>query len=126
MTSSIHESVGVALVGVFTVFWVWGAIAWGRKKTDAGSVFWRLLALCQVLAGVQALIGTLLLLLGLRPTSWLHYVYGFGPIIAFAYAHLYARKEAALPYPYLPFLFAGFVAWGLSLRALMTGLGIGG
>jgi hypothetical protein len=32
----------------------------------------------QVVAGVQAAVG-ILLLLGYRPDTWLHYVYGFGP-----------------------------------------------
>lgn len=122
--NDIHKYLGEALVGVFTIFWIWGAVMWARRKPDAGSLFWKLLAACQILAGVQALVGIILLVLGFVPTTWLHYVYGFGPIVAFGYAQLYARRESELKYPYLPFLFAGFVGWGLSLRALMTGLGM--
>ncbi len=120
----VHKYIGEVVVGLFTLFWVWAAIARMLRKPDPGTWYWRLMAACQVVAGVQALGGIVLLIMGLRPTSWLHYVYGFGPIVALVLAQLYARRDPDANYPYMPFLFAGFVAFGLSLRALMTGLGL--
>jgi hypothetical protein len=89
------------------------------------------LTVAQVAAGLQALIGIVLLLLGRRPTEWLHYVYGFGPILILIIAHALARdlqktQPGAKPIqPWVPFAFAAFICFGLTLRGLMTGLGIG-
>jgi hypothetical protein len=76
------------------------------------------------------LIGVILLLLGYRPSSWLHYVYGFGPLVILAIGHALAREvkrqSAAIPLePWGVFGLAAFICFGLSLRALMTGLGMG-
>jgi hypothetical protein len=128
--SQVHEVVGFVVVGVFTVGWVWGAVAWVRKR-EPGGRFWTWLTVAQVVAGLQALIGIVLLLLGRRPTSWLHYVYGFGPIVVLVIAHQVARegqrvREGARPLaPWIPFALASFVCFGLTVRALATGLGIG-
>lgn len=121
---TVHIYVGFAVVAVFFVFWVWGAIARGMKQLEPAKAFWGLLAVVQVVIGVQALIGVILLLMGRMPTDWLHFVYGFGPLVCLVVAHLYVRKETPA-YRYVPFVFAAVIGWGLSVRALMTGLGIG-
>ncbi len=69
-----------------------------------------------------ALIGLILLLLGHRPTTWLHYVYGFGPLVVLVIAHATAREQYP-DRPWIPFAWAAFICFGLTLRALMTGLG---
>jgi heme A synthase len=126
----VHEYVGVAVVGVFTVGWVWGAVVLVRRR-EPGQRFWTWLVLAQVVAGLQALIGLLLLVLGYRPDSWLHYVYGFGPLVVLLIAHATARdlqntKPDARPIPsWVVFAAAAFICFGLSLRALMTGFGAG-
>ena len=125
----IHRYVGYALVAVFTVGWLWGLGA-AIVRRGPGERFWAWLVVAQVVAGVQALIGVVLLLMGLRPTDWLHLVYGFGPLVIFAIAHVMARElqqaEGRPPIaPWVIFSMAGFIAFGLSSRALMTGLGVG-
>jgi hypothetical protein len=122
--SEIHRFVGFAVVGLFAVGWLFGLVLWGSRR-QAGDWFWRWLVAAQIVAIVQALIGIVLLLLGRRPTDWLHYVYGFGPILIFAIAHALARDENFRMRPWVPFAFASFICFGLTLRALMTGLGIG-
>jgi hypothetical protein len=125
----VHKFVGFAVVAIFSVGWIWGAAAWIRKLTP-GERFWSWLALTQIVAGVQASIGIILLILGHRPSTWLHYVYGFGPILVLVGAHQVAREQLAshtngtppLP-PWVPFAVASFICFGLALRALMTGLG---
>src|SRR4026209_1902304 len=47
----------------------------------------------ETVAIAQALIGVVLLLVGRRPTTALHYVYGFGPLVVFAIAHVLGREE---------------------------------
>lgn len=122
--SDLHRSVGFVVVGVFSIGWVFGLVLWIAKR-EAGDWFWRWLVAAQVLAVVQALVGIVLLLLGRRPTTWLHYVYGFGPLVILAIAHVLARDENFRRRPWVPFALASFICFGLSLRALTTGLGAG-
>ncbi|HEY8115866.1 MAG TPA: hypothetical protein VIH70_05575, partial [Actinomycetota bacterium] len=79
----------------------------------------------QTVAILQALIGVILLIAGKRPTTGLHYVYGFGPLVVFAIGHVLGREEPFRARPWIPFAMASFISFGLSLRALTTGLGIG-
>ena len=128
--SELHEVVGYLVVGVFAVGWIWGLGAWIVRR-GPGDRYWTWLTVAQVVAGLQVLIGVVLLLMGRRPTEWLHYVYGFGPFVILAIAHALARdlqktKPGAKPIePWVAFAFASFICFGLTLRGLMTGLGIG-
>jgi hypothetical protein len=122
--TGIHEVVGFVVVGIFTIGWVFGLVLWVSRRA-AGDWFWRWLTAAQVIAIVQALIGIVLVIAGKRPTTWLHYVYGFGPLVIFAIGHTLAREEVFKSKPWAPFAMASFISFGLSLRALMTGLGIG-
>ena len=129
--SEVHAWVGFAVVAVFAIGWLLAArradraARTGRAATGGGSPSRR------SSRGLQALIGIVLLLLGRRPTEWLHYVYGFGPIVILVIAHALARdlqktQPGAKPIqPWVPFAFASFICFGLTLRGLMTGLGIG-
>jgi hypothetical protein len=125
----VHEFVGFLVVGVFAVGWIWGLVALIARR-DPGPRFWTWLVVAQVIAGVQAALGVLLLLLGYRPDTWLHYVYGFGPLLVFLIAHQMAREldgqdGGRLSQPWVVFSAAAFICFGLAGRALMTGLGIG-
>lgn len=128
----IHETVAFVVVAVFTVGWVWGLGALLIRK-DPGTRFWTWITVEQVVAAVQALIGIALLLLGRRPSTWLHLVYGFGPLAILWIGHLMSREVSSgqaaggsrWTQPWVIFTGASFICFGLSLRALMTGLGIG-
>lgn len=128
--SSVHAAVGYALLAIFTVGWVWALAALLLPRKDPGRWFWTWLTVAQVAAGLQAVLGVILLLMGRRPTEWLHYVYGFGPIVILLIGHALARElrrgttNLRLP-PFAVFGAASFICFGLSLRALMTGLGAG-
>jgi heme A synthase len=118
------------LVAVFAVGWIWGGIALARRRPP-GERFWQWLTVAQVVAGIQALVGIVLLLMGFRPSTWLHLVYGFGPLAILAVAHLMSREvtkgragsDGTWSQPWVIFTAAGFICFGLSLRALTTGLG---
>ena len=126
----VHKYVGFLVEAVFTVGWVWGLVALIRRR-EPGQGFWTWLVVAQAIAGIQAAIGLILLLLGYRPDTWLHYVYGFGPIIVFLIAHQMAREGLAgepggrRSQPWVVFAAAAFICFGLAGRALMTGLGFG-
>lgn len=125
---TIHRTVGFAVVAVFTVGWVWGLGA-AIIRRGPGERFWTWLTVAQIVAVLQALIGVALLIMGRRPTTWLHLVYGFGPLVIFAIGHAMARElrrggdDGPPISPWAVFAAAGFICFGLSTRALMTGLG---
>jgi hypothetical protein len=126
----IHEAFGFLVVSVFTVGSVWGLGALVLRR-DPGERFWTWITVEQVVAGAQAAIGLVLLVLGHR-IQWLHYVYGFGPLVILAIAHAMSRETSrgrvggsTWTQPWVVFTGASFICFGLALRALMTGLGVG-
>jgi hypothetical protein len=127
----VHEAIGFIVLGVFTVGWLWGGVA-SVLRRDPGERFWTWITVEQVVAGIQALVGIVLLVLGYRPSTWLHYVYGFGPLVILGVAHVMSREVtrgevggSRWTEPPALFTVASFICFGLSLRALMTGLGVG-
>jgi hypothetical protein len=136
---AIHEYVGFVVVGVFAVGWIWGLGAWILRR-GPGEAYWVWLSVAQVVATIQALLGITLLVLGHRVHApgtlggVLHYVYGLLPLLLFVIAHIVARAgnasllgfdERKTIRPWVPFAWAAFICFGLTSRALMTGLGIG-
>ncbi|HEX2239588.1 MAG TPA: hypothetical protein VHJ82_00375, partial [Actinomycetota bacterium] len=56
--------------------------------------------------------------------QWLHYAYGgLFPVVVLVLAHRWARRLEGLAW--VAFGAAGFINFGLTFRALQTGLGIG-
>lgn len=134
--SALHRVVGFAVVAIFAVGWIWGL---GAKiaRRDPGDAYWTWLTVAQVTAGAQALIGTVLLLIGRRLEAGgalggtLHYIYGYLPLLLFVFGHVIARAGDARAIgidrpirPWVPFAWVSFISFGLTLRALMTGLGL--
>jgi hypothetical protein len=137
--SEIHRVLGFAVVAVFALGWLFGLALWATKHA-AGDWFWRWLVVAQVVAALQAVLGTVMLIAGRRLDTGgsfgdvLHYVYGYLPLLLFVVAHVVARAGNASMLgfddrrkiaPWVPFAWASFICFGLTLRALMTGLGIG-
>lgn len=136
--SEIHRILGFAVVGLFSIGWLFGlALRIGRRP--AGEWFWRWLVAAQVVAVLQAILGTMMLVAGRRLNTGgtlggvLHYVYGYLPLLLFIIAHVIARAgnasmlgfdEGRRIAPWVPFAWASFICFGLTLRALMTGLGL--
>jgi hypothetical protein len=135
----VHKIVGFAVVAIFAVGWVWGLGAWIAKR-GPGDRFWVWLTVAQVTAGIQAVLGITLLLTGHRVEAAgtlggvLHYIYGLLPVLLFVFAHIVARAGNASLVGFdpgrqiaawVPFAWASFICFGLTLRALMTGLGVG-
>ncbi len=126
-----HKYVGYAVVALFAVGWIWGLGAYVfRRAAGPGGAYWVWLAVAQVVVGLQVVAGLVLLAMGKRPSTALHYVYGLGPLAILLLAHWLAREgqkveEEYEPIPaYLWFTGAAFICFGLTLRALMTGLGL--
>jgi hypothetical protein len=121
--STLHRIIGFGIVGGFLMLSLWGLVVVLLKR-DPTRWFWGLLAVLQVVVLLQLLSGLILFGLGHR-RPLLHYAYGavFPALILIA-AHVIARE---LPDPRDPprvFAIAGFIVFGLTLRALTTGLGL--
>jgi hypothetical protein len=122
--SAVHRVAGFAVVGGLFLFFLWGLIAWLARR-DPGAWYWRLLAALQVLLVLQLVAGAVLLAMG-RRQSLLHYAYGaLFPLVALVVAHVLARGMERERDALLVFVATSFIVFGLTLRALATGLGIG-
>jgi hypothetical protein len=117
----LHAALGWGIVGAFGVLWLWGLGLWiFRRQPSRG--FWWIVAFVQAGVLLQAVAGVVLLILGGRAPA-LHYVYGvIFPVLVLLVAHVLAR-DAFAHRPWVPFAAAAFFSFGLTLRALMTGLG---
>lgn len=121
---TVHFYVGASLVVGFLVIAVYGGLARLFRRRVLGKPFWGLLYYSETVLVVQIVLGILLLVRGQRVGDLLHYVYGsLFPLIALVVGRLYALRREE--YDYVPIAFTAFVAFGLTTRAFMTGLGIG-
>jgi hypothetical protein len=119
----LHEVIGFTIVGVFALLMLAGLATWLMKRKEPWRWFWWLLAAVQVSIGLQVIAGTVLLIMGERQ-DLLHYAYGgLFPILVLTTAHVVSRMEDRPAY--VNFAWAAFFCFGLTLRALMTGLGVG-
>jgi hypothetical protein len=118
-----HILEGFAVVAGWGVLFLFG-IGLFITKRDANRLYWGLLTVLQVLLGIQLLVGLVLLAMGGRQPL-LHYLYGaVFPALVLAVCHVFTRGLEKPPY-HLFFTIGSFFVFGLTARALMTGLGIG-
>jgi len=119
----VHAFVGFAIVGGFALLTLWGLGTWLIRR-GPGRGFWWLLGGLQAALILQLVAGVILLAMG-GSRDMLHYLYGVAfPVLILVGAHWLAR-EAFANRPWAPFAVGSFFIFGLTLRALMTGLGIG-
>jgi hypothetical protein len=118
-----HILEGFAVVAGWGVLFLFG-IGLFVTKRDANRLYWGLLTVLQVLLGVQLVVGLVLLAAGGRQPL-LHYLYGaVFPALVIVVCHVFTRGLEKPPY-HLFFTIGSFFVFGLTARALMTGLGIG-
>jgi len=120
----VHAAIGFVIVGGWFLLFVFGLGAWILRR-EPGRPFWRLLAILQVLLVIQLIAGSVLLAAGHRADSLLHSLYGVVfPAIVLVVAHVFGRGMENEEDTWKVFAVASFVIFGLTLRALTTGLGL--
>lgn len=123
--SEFHKYFGYAIPAGFGILALWAIYCLIRNKQPADR-FWTLVGVMQVLIGLQVVVGAILFIMGLAPPTspvWLHYAYGgLFPAALLMLAHRLgsSRFESV---PWIPFGAVSFLICGLTVRALMTGLG---
>ena len=124
--TSVHNAVGWVIPIGFGVLFLWSLwpLLFNRPLANA---YWSLLGTLQGILALQVVVGGALYLFGGRPPTngpeWLHYVYGgLFPAALLVAAHRFARKHRDLSWT--AFGVASFLICGLTIRALMTGLGV--
>lgn len=127
--SAFHRYIGFAIPAGFVLLMLWSIFTLFRKRAPH-DWFWNLLGLLQAIIAIQVIVGAVLFVVGNRPPPqdlrFLHYFYGgLFPAIVLIAAHRVAARERWREVPWLVFGFASFVNFGLTSRALMTGLGVG-
>lgn len=127
--SELHRYIGFSIPTGFVVLMLWSIYTLIRNRPPH-DWFWSLLGILQVIIAIQVVLGAILFTVGLRPPQqdlrWLHYFYGgLFPAVVLIAAHSVAQRERFREIPWIVFGFAAFINFGLTSRALMTGLGVG-
>jgi heme A synthase len=114
----IHQSIARALVLYFAAVGVWGIYLAIRKQTLSPS-YRGALIIGVALGVVQAAVGIVLVLNGLRPLDNLHFLYGATVILTLPLVMSYiVDKKVSRP---LAFGLASLFMAGLAIRAITTG-----
>jgi FtsH-binding integral membrane protein len=121
---TVHKAIGFGVVGLAAILPLWGLVALIVKR-EPNRWFWRVLAILQVVLVLQLIAGVTLLATGHHLPSLLHLLYGsVFPAIVLVIAHVIGRGLDNEEDAWKVFAIAGFVLFGLTLRALTTGLGM--
>lgn len=125
---TFHRWLGIAIVAALGLIAVAGLVLRMLGRNEAPRLFWGLQHYTENVLVVQVVAGLVLLFMGRRvvggPLVWLHYLYGsLFPLIAIVGGRIAGlRREER---EYVGVAWGAFFAFGLTTRALMTGLGIG-
>lgn len=122
----VHRVLGAAIVLALVVLLVWGAGLRIAGRDEAPTAFWGLQHYTENVLILQVVLGVVLLLVGRRVSGgsavWLHYLYGsLFPLIAVIGGRIVGLRRDTREYVGLTW--GAFFAWGLTMRALMTGCG---
>lgn len=126
MLATIHQWVGISIVAAFVVLMLWGAGLRIFRRPEAPVLFWGIQHYTENVLLLQTVLGLVLLVMGRRivgePFAWLHYFYGsLFPLIAVVGGRIAAMRREERDYVGLTW--GALVAFGLTARALMSGLG---
>jgi len=124
--SLLHGWLGALLVTLFAVLGTWGLALRLMGRDEAPTAYWGVQHWTENLLLVQTVIGVVFLLIGRRVAGddlvFLHYFYGsLFPLIAIVGGRIAGMRREERDYVGLAW--GAFFAFGLTLRAFMTGCG---
>lgn len=122
----IHGYLGFGIILAFAIMMVWALVLRVFRREDAPPVFWVMQHWTENLLILQALGGLVFLLLGRRVVGddlvFFHYLYGsLFPLIAIVGGRIAGLRREE--HEYVGIGWGSFFAFGLTLRAMMTGCG---
>ena len=123
--TAIHRFIAYGVSAGFLLLGLAAVVGLIRNKAPGGW-FWSLVAIIQVVLGLEVIVGAVLYAFGDRPLTtgpeWLHYVYGgLFPAALLVLAHRLGKRFEDIPW--VVFGAVSLVNFGLTFRALQTGLG---
>lgn len=116
--AQLHTGLARASVLFSLIIGVYGFWRYARNS-GVSQDFWGVLAAGQLLYMAQAIIGVILVLMGLRPGRWVHFLYGILSIITLPGAFAYMRGRDSRR-EVLIYALVGLFMAGVSLRAMGT------
>lgn len=125
-TAQLHGWLGLAIVLAFLVLSLWGVGLRVLGRDAAPTAYRAVQHWTENLLALQTLVGVVFLLIGRRVVGddlvFLHYLYGsLFPLIAVVAGRIAGLRREH--HEYVGWAWGAFFAFGLSLRALMTGCG---
>lgn len=115
----LHDRLSISVLLFWAAVGVWGLIAFLRGGALSGSLAGSLV-IGEVLVVVQVLAGLGLAIVGGRPPSPVHYLYGVTGILVLPFAWSYLRERDQRQALMIYSLLALFIA-GLAIRGMTTG-----
>jgi hypothetical protein len=114
----LHALIARSLVLYFALVGAWGVFL-GVRKLESSPAFRGALFIGIALGVVQAVVGLILVAMGLRPADNLHFLYGASVIVTVPLVGSYiADKRFSRP---LAYGLASLFMAGLAIRAITTG-----
>lgn len=122
----VHAWIGAVIVGLLLGIFLFGLGLRITGRAEAPTMFWGVQHWTENILLAQVAIGVILLVIGRRvvgdPLVWLHYLYGsLFPVIALVGGRIAGLRRDTREY--VGVTWGAFFAFGLTMRALMTGCG---
>jgi hypothetical protein len=127
--TQFHHLIAYFIPSGFLLLALW-SLAVVITNRGPGEWFWRILAVLQVIVGIQIIAGLILLISGKWPANWRHFVYGAAmPLLLLWAAHRLSAGRPVLglgenkfqDVPWAVFGIASFIAAAATFMAYLTG-----
>lgn len=124
--TALHTWLGAGLVAALGMLALWGLAMRVARREEAPTAYWGLQHWTENFLLLQTVIGVIFLLMGRRVVGddlvFLHYFYGsLFPLISIVGGRISSMRRDS--HDYVGLAWGAFFAFGLTLRAMMTGCG---
>jgi len=116
----IHRILANAFTYFALVIALWALLHLIRRR-ELGGDFWGAVVIGEVLILAQVLMGVALVVMGLRPGRWMHYLYGVVALITWPALFAFTRGENNRR-AVIIWIVVSIFLFGIALRAMSTAL----